>query len=81
VVHQQNQQLLQTHIVRENESPNSLFGYEYWGVNPANGNPVYYKADGSLVQGNISTNAYRVFDPANPTDISTASSLALSDKN
>jgi hypothetical protein len=47
-----------------------------WGVNPANGNPVYYKADGSLVQGNISTNAYRVFDPANPTDIS----LALSDR-
>jgi hypothetical protein len=31
-------------------SRQTLFGYEYWGVNPANGNPVYYKADGSLVQ-------------------------------
>jgi TonB-linked SusC/RagA family outer membrane protein len=67
-------------IVRENESPNSLLGYEYWGVNPANGNPVYYKEDGTLVQGNIPTQTYKVFDPANPTDIATASSLALTDR-
>ncbi len=63
-------------IIREGESINSLFGYRYWGVNPANGNPVYYKEDGSLVQGNIATSNYKVFDPANPTDISQASSLS-----
>ncbi|MFV8368186.1 SusC/RagA family TonB-linked outer membrane protein [Flavobacterium sp. LB2R40] len=68
-------------ILREGESPYSLYGFKYWGVNPANGNPVYYKADGSLVQGNIDTQAYRVFNPSNPSDISVASSLSTSDKS
>jgi TonB-dependent starch-binding outer membrane protein SusC len=64
-------------IIREGESINSIFGFRYWGVNPANGNPVYYKADGSLVQGNLPTQNYRVFNPNNPSDISTPSSLSL----
>ncbi|MFD0834179.1 SusC/RagA family TonB-linked outer membrane protein [Mariniflexile aquimaris] len=63
-------------IIREGESINSLYGYRYWGVNPANGNPVYYKADGSLVQGNLPTQNYKVFDPSNPTDVATAASLS-----
>lgn len=63
-------------ISRVGESINSLYGFRYWGSNPANGNPVYYKADGSLVQGNIPTGNYRVFDPANPSDISQAGSLS-----
>lgn len=63
-------------IVREGEPINSIYGYKYWGSNPANGNPVYYKADGSLVQGNIPTSNYRVFDPANPSDISQTASLS-----
>ncbi|CAM2973117.1 TonB-linked outer membrane protein, SusC/RagA family [Flavobacterium succinicans] len=67
-------------IIRTNESPNSLFGYEYWGVNKANGNPVYVKANGSLVQGNLNNGTYVVFDPSNPSDISKASSLALTDR-
>jgi TonB-linked SusC/RagA family outer membrane protein len=67
-------------VIRVNESPNSLFGYQYWGVNGANGNPVYVKADGSLVQGNIPTQTYVAFDPLNPTSVATASSLALADR-
>jgi TonB-linked SusC/RagA family outer membrane protein len=67
-------------IIRTGESPNSLYGYEYWGVNQANGNPVYVKADGALVQGNITTQTYVAFDPANPTNVSTASSLLSSDR-
>ncbi|MGL5113555.1 MAG: SusC/RagA family TonB-linked outer membrane protein [Flavobacterium sp.] len=67
-------------IIRTNESPNSLFGFQYWGVNKANGNPVYVKADGSLVQGNIANQSYVSFDPANPTDISKAATLALTDR-
>jgi TonB-linked SusC/RagA family outer membrane protein len=67
-------------VIRTNESPNALFGYQYWGVNGANGNPVYVKADGSLVQGNIPTQTYVVFDPLNPTNIAMASSLALADR-
>ena len=66
-------------IIREGESINSLYGYRYWGVNPANGNPVYYKADGSLVQGNIDTQSYFVFDPSNPEDLSESSSLSAAD--
>ena len=63
-------------IIREGESMNSLYGYEYWGVNPANGNPVYVKGDGSLVQGNIPTGTYVGFNPANPSELGAASSLS-----
>lgn len=67
-------------IIRNDEPVNSLYGYNYWGVNPANGNPVYYKADGSLVQGNIANSTYYVFDPANPTALTTTSNLTIADK-
>lgn len=67
-------------IIREGESMNSLFGYEYWGVNPANGNPVYVKADGSLVQGNIPTSTYVGFNPDKPGELGAASSLSASDR-
>ena len=66
-------------IIREGEPINTLYGYRYYGVNPANGNPVYYKADGSLVQGNIPTSSYFEFDPADPGDISVPSSLSSAD--
>lgn len=66
-------------IIREGESMNSLYGYQYWGVNPANGNPVYYKADGTLVQGNIPTSTYFVFDPSNPSDLTTSALLVASE--
>ena len=65
-------------IIREGESINSLYGYKYWGVNASNGNPVYYKADGSLVQGNITNQRYYAFDPNNPTDLTTAATLSAS---
>ena len=67
-------------IIREGESSNSLYGFVYWGVNPANGSPVYYKADGTLVQAMVSNNTYKKFDPNNPADVSTAASLVNADK-
>jgi TonB-linked SusC/RagA family outer membrane protein len=67
-------------IVRENESFQSLFGYDYVGVNSANGNPIYRKADGTLTQGNIPTSTYKVYNEANPSDISVASSLVATDR-
>lgn len=67
---------LNKNIIREGEPIYSLYGYRYWGVNPANGNPVYHKADGSLVQGDIESADYFVFDPSNPSDLSTESSLS-----
>lgn len=66
-------------IIREGESINSLYGYRYWGVNPANGNPVYYKGDGSLVQGNLDNATYYVFNPNDPGNMSTASNLSAGD--
>lgn len=67
-------------IIRENESFQSLFGYDYQGVNKANGNPIYKKADGTLVQANIPTSTYKAYDPANPTDVSVASTLVSADR-
>ncbi|KAF2515173.1 SusC/RagA family TonB-linked outer membrane protein [Flavobacterium foetidum] len=67
-------------IIAEGESINSLYGFRYWGVNPANGNPVYYKANGSLVQGNINTQTYAVYDPANPANVGTTATLTTADK-
>lgn len=67
-------------IIREGESLNSLFGFQYWGVNPTNGFPVYYKADGTLVQGNPRTSSYTVFDPNNPSAAGASSTLGQADK-
>ncbi|WP_163401063.1 SusC/RagA family TonB-linked outer membrane protein [Flavobacterium fluviatile] len=70
-------------IIAEGESINSLYGFRYWGVNKANGNPVYYKANGSLVQGNLNNTLYYEYDPADPAKAMTESnrsSLASTDK-
>lgn len=66
-------------IIREGESVHSLYGYDYWGVNTTNGNPVYYKADGSLVQGDIASKSYYVFDPNNPSEMTTKSTLSATE--
>ncbi len=74
------EQILGTYtIIRIGESINSIYGYDYVGVNITNGNPIYRKGDGTMVQGNIRTSKYVVYDPANPTDISVASSLSSTD--
>lgn len=69
-----------SYLIRQGESLRSLFGFEYWGVNMANGNPVYYKADGSLVQGNIKDQTYYGFDPNNPNNLGAKSTLSEGDK-
>jgi len=67
-------------IIKEGESINSLYGFKYWGVNQANGNPVYYKADGSLVQGMLPGSTFATFDPNNPGATGAAATLATADK-
>jgi TonB-linked SusC/RagA family outer membrane protein len=69
-------------IVREDESIYSLYGYEYYGVNKANGNPIWVNKDNKLVQGNIPNQAYYFYDEANPTlmDASNATSFNVADK-
>ena len=39
-------------------------------MNPANGNPLYVKGDGTLVQGNIDDQSYYVYNPEDPADLS-----------
>lgn len=39
-------------ILRIDENINAFYGYNYAGVNPLNGNPMWYKEDGNLVQYN-----------------------------
>jgi TonB-linked SusC/RagA family outer membrane protein len=64
-------------IVREGESYGSIYGFEYYGVNKENGNPVWVKGDGSLVQfDTFGSYDYAVYDPANPADVSQPSSLS-----
>lgn len=71
--------IAQNLIIRQGESINSIYGYRYWGVNPANGNPVYYKKDGTLVQGNLATTSYFVFNPNDPSNIATAATLSAAE--
>lgn len=78
IIESQNNQT--AYLIREGESLRSLYGFKYWGVNMANGNPVYYKADGSLVQGNIADGIYYVYDSANPGTLGPKSSLANADR-
>ena len=68
-------------IQRVGQSLSSLYGYPYLGVNPANGNPLYQKANGQVIQGNIANVTYYNYDPANPTALTTTNSLnAAADK-
>lgn len=45
-------------LIRVGDPINIIYGYKWAGVNTANGNPMYYKADGRLVQHNIANNTF-----------------------
>ncbi|MFD2285025.1 SusC/RagA family TonB-linked outer membrane protein [Pedobacter petrophilus] len=65
-------------IIRVGESLNAFYGYEYGGVNPANGNPLYVKGNGQIIQGNVSNQTYNVYDPANPGATGATATLSAS---
>jgi len=67
-------------IVREGESYRTLYGYQFVTVNKANGNAVYEKANGDLVQAVGSTGTYAKFDEDNPNDVSQTTSLNTTDR-
>jgi len=48
-----------------------LYGFRWAGVNPANGNPMYFRGD-QIVQYNLRPGAigFRTYDPANPENVS-----------
>lgn len=49
-------------ITREGDIQNSIYGYTYAGVNPSNGNPLYVKGNGAIVQRNGNTGAYSYYN-------------------
>ncbi|MCB2407493.1 SusC/RagA family TonB-linked outer membrane protein [Hymenobacter lucidus] len=65
-------------VTRVGEPIGAIYGYQFEGVNPANGNPIYRKQDqaGTLVQGNLDTRSYALYNPANPGDVSQAATLS-----
>jgi hypothetical protein len=70
-------------ILKVNEPVNSFFGYRYAGVNSGNGNAMWYKADGTLVQYNAVTGAaagfYTVVKTDDPT-LGTKTTLTGTDR-
>jgi TonB-linked SusC/RagA family outer membrane protein len=76
-----NQSIINAYNITEVGQPiGSFYGYHFYGVNTENGNPIWYKADGSLVQYDGSIDKYSVYDPQNPADESTSSTLSAADK-
>ncbi len=65
-------------IIKVGEPINNIWGYNYAGVNTANGYPMYLKADGRLVVHNIPTGAYYYINDANDGTISAANQTSLS---
>jgi len=67
-------------IVREGESLYALYGYKTAGVNPSNGNPIYVKQNGSLIQGDLDSGDFYGYDPANPSTFGAEAALTSDDK-
>ena len=68
-------------LIRVGDPINIIYGYKYAGVNTANGNPMYYKANGQLVQQSIGTGGgyYFANSMSDPT-LGTATSLTFDDR-
>jgi TonB-linked SusC/RagA family outer membrane protein len=71
-------------LIRVGDPYNIIHGIRYAGVNKQNGNPMYYKANGSLVQQNFRTGAsisgFFVANSKEDGAIGAASSLAFDDR-
>jgi TonB-linked SusC/RagA family outer membrane protein len=69
-------------ITRVGYSIGSFYGYQSKGVNAANGNPLWERKDGTIVQGipSASSATYAEYDPKNPGDVSKAAGLTAADK-
>ncbi len=68
------------HINRVGESIGSFFGYEYAGVNSENGNALYKKENGSIVQQLSGKTGFAEYDVNNKTKTDVAATLGYNDK-
>jgi len=67
-------------VQRVGQPINALYGYQYVGVNSSNGNPVYRKADGTLLMGNITNSSYFSIADQNSATVGSAGTLASADR-
>jgi TonB-dependent starch-binding outer membrane protein SusC len=67
-------------INRVGESLNSIYGYEFAGVNSGNGNPVYYNAKNELVQRNVGNGGYFFANSLSDPAYGAATTLTVDDK-
>lgn len=67
-------------INRVGESINSIFGYQFAGVNSGNGNPVYFNAANQLVQRNIANGVYYFANSLSDPSLGAATTLTTADK-
>ncbi len=67
-------------ILRVGQPIGAIYGYQFVGVNSSNGNPVYRKADGSLIMGNITNSSYFAIADLNSSTIGAAGTLAGGDR-
>lgn len=67
-------------IYRVGQPVNALYGYQFVGVNSSNGNPVYRKADGSLLMGNINNSTYYAITDLNSPTFGAQGSLTTADR-
>ncbi|RYE26776.1 MAG: TonB-dependent receptor [Sphingobacteriaceae bacterium] len=67
-------------VIRVGEPLRALYGYQYAGVNSANGNPLYVKANGQIIQGNVNNSSYSLYDSSNPGVLGAASTLSITDR-
>jgi TonB-linked SusC/RagA family outer membrane protein len=64
-------------LIQVGQPINYIWGYKWAGVNTANGNPMYFKADGRLVQHNIANNTFYFISGPNDGTISTANATTM----
>jgi TonB-dependent starch-binding outer membrane protein SusC len=71
-------------LIRVGDPYNVIHGFRYAGVNKQNGNPMYFKANGTMVQQNFRTGAsiggFFVANSKEDGTIGAASSLAFADR-
>jgi TonB-linked SusC/RagA family outer membrane protein len=69
-------------LIQVGQPINFLWGYQWAGVNTANGNPMYYKADGRLVQHNIANNTFYFITGPNDgsTNPANATTMTIGDR-
>jgi TonB-dependent starch-binding outer membrane protein SusC len=64
---------------RVGEPMSVIYGFQWAGVNAANGFPMFEKGDGTIIQRNVQTGAYSVYNASDPSNTSVSATLSQLD--